>query len=234
MTESLNADFARRVAVDTAAMDWQASPSPTVWRKRLDLAGPAEAGRVTSVVRYDPGSAFHAHGHPDGEEILVLDGVFSDEHGDYPAGTYLLNPEGFRHAPFSEEGCVIFVKLRQYIGEGRRQVTIDTRSARWRAGPAEGAETLPLYEEPGFPETIALLRLAPGAFLPPREDPGGAEVFVLDGVLEDGEGRYAAGAWLRLPPGATQAPRSAEGCTVYLKRGHLAGLAGLTSQPADL
>src|SRR3546814_6219955 len=82
--------------MDTAAMDWQASPSPTVWRKRLDLVD-GEFSRVTSIVRYDPSSSFRAHGHPQGEEILVLDGVFSDEHGDYPAGTFLLNPAGFRH-----------------------------------------------------------------------------------------------------------------------------------------
>ena len=93
MTDSLNADFSRPAVMDSAAMDWQASPSPTVWRKRLDLVD-GEFSRVTSVVRYDPKSAFHAHGHPQGEEILVLEGVFSDEHGDYPAGTFLLNPSG--------------------------------------------------------------------------------------------------------------------------------------------
>ena len=222
MTQFLNADFTQRVVLDTAAMDWRASPSPSVWRKRLHLSGGAESGRVTSVVRYDPNSAFHVHDHPEGEEILVLDGVFSDEHGDYPAGTYLLNPEGFRHAPFSHPGCVLFVKLRQYAGEGRRHVAIDTRGAHWQAGGAEGVEVLPLYGEAGFPETVALVRAAPGTVLPPRENPGGAEVFVLDGVLEDEEARYSAGTWLRLPPGAALAPRSAEGCTFYLKRGHLA------------
>ena len=102
--QSINGDLAVRVAVDTAAMEWTASSSGTVWRKRVHLVGPAESGQVTSVVRYEPSSTFHGHHHPDGEEILVLDGVFSDEHGDWPAGTYLLNPEGFRHAPFSRDG----------------------------------------------------------------------------------------------------------------------------------
>ncbi|HJR70391.1 MAG TPA: cupin domain-containing protein, partial [Gammaproteobacteria bacterium] len=88
----INGDLAVRVAVDTAAMPWTPSPSGTVWRKRVHLVGPAEAGQVTSVVRYEPGSTFHSHAHPDGEEILVLEGVFSDEHGDWPTGTYLLNP----------------------------------------------------------------------------------------------------------------------------------------------
>jgi anti-sigma factor ChrR (cupin superfamily) len=104
ITHSINGDLGVRVAVDTASMQWSPSPSGTVWRKRVHLVGPAESGQVTSVVRYEPRSTFHGHDHPDGEEIFVLDGVFSDEHGDWPAGTYLLNPEGFRHAPFSREG----------------------------------------------------------------------------------------------------------------------------------
>ena len=111
-TLSINGDLSQRVVMHTSSMKWQASPSGTVLRKRLHLVGGAESGQVTSVVRYGEKSSFPPHDHPEGEEILVLDGVFSDEHGDWPAGSYLLNPEGFRHAPFSKPGCLIFVKLR--------------------------------------------------------------------------------------------------------------------------
>jgi anti-sigma factor ChrR (cupin superfamily) len=203
-------------------MDWQASPSPTVWRKRLDWLG-GERSRVTSVVRYDAGSSFPAHDHPGGEEILVLEGTFSDEHGDYPAGTYLLNPPGFRHAPFSREGCVIFVKLHQYGGAGRSHVVVDSRTAAWTPGERPGVEVLPLYRDPGHPETVSLVRLAPGAAMPRTDCPGGAEVFVTEGTLEHGDGAYPVGSWLRLPPGSSLAARSPEGCTFYLKRGHLPG-----------
>ena len=151
MSDSLNADFSRPAAMDTARMDWQASPSPTVWRKRLDLVD-GEFSRVTSVVRYDPNSAFHEHGHPQGEEILVLDGVFSDEHGDYPVGTFLLNPAGFRHAPFSQDGCVLFVKLCQFAGAGRDHVVVDTRQGDWQAA-APGVEEPPLYRDDAHPDS---------------------------------------------------------------------------------
>ena len=57
--------------VDTQGMDWAPSPSPTVWRKRIEHSGPAEAGRVTSVVRYDAGSSFHAHPHPSAYGIPI-------------------------------------------------------------------------------------------------------------------------------------------------------------------
>jgi anti-sigma factor ChrR (cupin superfamily) len=221
MTESLNADFTRRVVVHTAAMEWQASPSPTVWRKRLDLAGSAEAGRVTSVVRYDADSAFPSHPHPGGEEILVLDGVFSDQHGDYPAGTFLLNPEGFSHAPFSREGCVLFVKLRQYPGRERRQIIVDTNTVEWQPQPAPGVSAMPLYAEAGYPEVIRLIRLAPGARMPAQDESGGAELFVLEGVLEDEQAQCGKGSWARYPAGGSLTLHSAQGCAFYLKTGHI-------------
>ncbi len=219
--ESLNNDFTQRVVMRTAEMDWQASPSPTVWRKRLDLIN-GEYGRVTSVVRYAAQSTFHSHGHPAGEEILVLDGVFSDEHGDYAAGSYLLNPKGFRHTPFSREGCVLFVKLFQYGGDNRTKLAVDTRAEPWTAGERPGVEVLPLYSEFDWPETMCLERLAPGTVLASEVCHGGKEIFVLEGSLEDDDGSYPEGTWLRLPPASRHAPRSAEGCICYVKRGHLA------------
>ncbi len=218
--EVLNADFSKRVVMETAAMEWQASPSPSVWRKRLDLLE-GEYGRVTSVVRYDAGSRFHSHGHPEGEEILVLEGVFSDEHGDYPAGTYLLNPPGFEHAPFSKEGCRLFVKLYQYGGAARTHVATNTARAAWEPGPAPGVQQIPLYFDEAHPESVRLLRFAPGARLPEYEMLGGEEIFVLEGAFEDGQGSYPKGAWLRNPPGGRHALASKKGCRLYVKSGHL-------------
>jgi len=221
MSEGLNDDFSRTVVIDTASMTWEPSPSPTVWRKRLDRAGPAEAGRVTSVVRYDPGSRFHAHPHPDGEEILVLDGVFSDQTGDYPAGSYLLNPEGFEHGPFSDPGCLLFVKLRQYPGTDRRHVLIKTDDLDWQPTETAGVSTKPLYDEDGHPERVSLLRFEAGAALE-IDGAGGTEVFVMEGRIASGEQVLEGGAWQRTPHGQPVPLRSAEPATLYVKRGHLA------------
>ena len=217
----INGDLSKFAVVHTADVEWQASPSPSVWRNRLDLSGPEEAGRVTSVVRYDADSRFRQHPHPEGEEILVLDGVFSDERGDYPAGTYLLNPESFSHAPFSREGCVLFVKLRQYPGADRRQVTIDSSAAEWRDGELPGLRVLDLYDEPEHPEQIRLLRLEPGAVLDSQIYLGGQELFVIEGDLENGVRSYRAGSWARYPAGSRHALKSDGGCLFYEKTGHL-------------
>lgn len=222
-TQQLNADVRQRVVVDTAAMDWAPSPSPTVWRKRLELSGPVEAGRVTAVVRYDPGSRFPAHPHPDGEEIYVLDGTFSDESGDYPKGSYVLNPEGFSHAPFSRDGCTLFVKLRQYPGTTRPHVALDVDAMDWEPRAIPGVSVKRLWAAPDTTEDVRLIRFAPGTKLPAHDHPAGEEVFVLEGTYEDADGSYGPGTWVRYPPGSRHAPGSAEGCVAYVKSGHLAG-----------
>ena len=223
-TAELHTDFFVPVVVDTAAMAWQSSPGSGVWRKRLELLGGTESGRVTSIVRYDAGSRFPSHGHPDGEEILVLDGVFADEHGSYPAGTWLLNPEGFEHSPRSDEGCVLLVKLRQYPGADRGHRVVASRSAAWDQSETPGREVLTLYDEPDHPEKIRLVRFAPGTRAPEHDHPGGEEIFVLSGTIADGDGVYPEGTWVRFPDGSRHQPWSDEGCALYVKVGHLRGL----------
>lgn len=221
MAESINGNLAARAVADTTRMDWTPSPSGSVWRKRVHLVGPPESGQVTSIVRYEPDSSFPAHDHPDGEEILVLEGVFSDEHGDWPAGTFLLNPEGFRHTPFSKPGCVLFVKLRQFPGKERRHVVVDTRKLDWQPGLNAAVSYKPLYQQDGFSDVIRLERWAPQADLGTLTYKQGAELFVLEGELSDKAGTYAKGCWLRFPVGSAHHPRSEYGCTLYVKRSGL-------------
>ena len=227
--EVINGDLSVRAAADTTRMEWVPSPSGSVWRKRVHLVGPPESGQVTSVVRYEPKSRFPTHDHPEGEEILVLGGVFSDEHGDWPAGTYLLNPEGFRHTPFSDPGCLLFVKLRQFPGQGRRHVAIDTRKAAWEPSPVPGVAHKALYRQAGFSDVMRLERWEPNADLGIVSHEQGAELFVLDGEFSDEAGTYAAGSWVRIPAGSQHRPRSANGCTLYVK---MSGLQYLRSSGA--
>ncbi len=102
----LHTDFSQRVILHTEKMPWSPSPAAGVERRQLDRQG-KEVARATSIVRYASGSYFAVHTHGGGEEIFVLEGVFSDEHGHYPSGSYLRNPPGTTHTPFSEPGCVL-------------------------------------------------------------------------------------------------------------------------------
>lgn len=210
-------DLTVPVIVEAMKLDWHASPSPTVWRKSLYRQG-GEFGPVTSIVRYDAHSCFARHAHPQGEEILVLDGVFSDEHGDYPAGTFLLNPPGSAHAPFSQRGCVLFVHLKQYQGEGRVQAAVNPHATEWQAGEISGVQQKPLYRQNGFPEKMTLERWSAGTQRTLNLTDGIAELLVLDGVVETAQREYGPQTWFRLPAysGAWQF-RSAQGCAIFLR-----------------
>ena len=223
---SLNGDLTRRIAIDSETLQWSASPGGEVLRKRLHRVGPPESGQVTSLVRYNPGSRFPAHPHPQGEEILVLEGVFSDEHGDWPAGSYLLNPEGFTHAPFSEHGCLLFVKLRQFPGHERKHVVIDTSESAWRSNVRPGVSWKKLYAQEPFTDHMRLERWSEPDTVGQLNFPQGAELFVLSGAFSDSEGIYSQYSWLRLPAGSTLTPEGSGPCELYIKEG---GFGYLTS-----
>jgi anti-sigma factor ChrR (cupin superfamily) len=218
-TPALNGDLSVRVSVDTQDMDWQPSPSGTVWRKRLHRVGPAESGQVTSVVRYEAGAKFPAHNHPQGEEILVLEGIFSDEHGDWPAGTYLLNPEGFSHAPFSENGCTLFVKLRQYPGQDRNHIALQTAQAPWIPSVRKISSWKKLYAQEPYSDFMRLEAWDTPAELGQINFPQGAELFVLKGSFSEESASYSTHSWLRIPPGGSITPSSDAYCEVYIKEG---------------
>lgn len=216
---NLHADLTLRVVDHAQDARWLPSPNPAVQRRMLDRIG-GEVARATTIVRYAPDAKFARHVHGGGEEILVLEGVFSDEDGDYPAGTYLRNPPGSAHAPFSRNGCLLLVKLWQFAADDLVQVRIDTHAAPWRAGPVSGIEVQALHHHRGV-ET-AMERWCANTELEPREHVGGDEILVVSGTFSNELGRYSAGSWLRQPSGNPHTPCvGPEGALVYVKVGHL-------------
>ena len=213
----LNLDFSQRVVINSNELEWSQSPMPGVLRKRL-ARQEAERGHATSIVKYLPGSRFSAHPHPRGEEIFVLDGVFSDETGDYPAGSYIRNPEGFEHAPFSEQGCTLFVKLHQFQPGDNQTVRADTRNAEFRPGIG-GLTVLPLHDFQG--ESTALVFWPAGERFQPHTHFGGEEILVISGEFIDEHGRYPAGSWIRSPHMSKHFPYVEQNTLILVKVGHL-------------
>jgi anti-sigma factor ChrR (cupin superfamily) len=220
LNELLNADFSRRVVIATDELPWVASPQAGVERRPLDRIG-AEVARATSLVRYAGGSAFPPHDHGLGEEFLVLDGIFSDEHGDYRAGSYVRNPPGSRHSPRTAPGCTIFVKLRQMTPAGEPRVVIDTGSAHWDQGDVPGHTRIGLYAAAHDAERVTMERLGAGTALPVMDCPAGEEILVVAGELLDERGAYGPGTWIRNPAGHRRRLSSSTGVTYWAKRGHL-------------
>ena len=216
----INTDFKQRIVLHADQLAWQASPVPGVDRKCLDRVGD-EVARASSIVRYAPNTVFTPHAHDGGEEILVLDGCFSDERGDYPAGTYLRNPPGSEHAPYSTDGCTLFVKLRQFAQTDSQALRLNTEVSDWYPGLVPGLSVMPLHEHDGI--STALVRWAPNTVFNPHVHPGGEEIYVLDGVFHDEFGVYPKGSWIRSPRYSKHAPfTKEEGALIYVKVGHLA------------
>jgi anti-sigma factor ChrR (cupin superfamily) len=214
----LHADLTQRAVVASQDLPWVASPMAGVQRRMLERDGD-EVARATSLVRYAPNSHFAAHTHGGGEEFFVLEGTFSDEHGDYPAGTYIRNPVGSTHTPFSEDGCTILVKLWQMHPDDQQRVVVNTHAAPWYPGMVEGLKVMPLHQFGS--ENVALVKWAPGTRFQHHSHLGGEEIFVLQGTFSDEYGDYPQGTWLRNPHNSRHTPFSESGCLIYVKTGHL-------------
>jgi anti-sigma factor ChrR (cupin superfamily) len=210
-------NFDIRLAIETQSEPWQASPSSTVWRKPLEREA-KESGHTTSVVKYEAGASFKQHSHPLGEEIFVLEGVFSDEHGDYPAGTYIRNPPDSKHSPFSKEGCVILVKLNQFDKRDLEEVRVNTNTTPWLQGQG-GLQVMPLHQFEH--ESVALVKWPANEVFKPHRHFGGEEIFVLSGTFKDEHGSYPQGTWLRSPHMSQHHPFVEEETVILVKTGHL-------------
>lgn len=210
-------DFSQSVVINTQNEEWQPSPMNGVWRKPLAREW-AEKGHATSIVKYDPGARFSAHEHPFGEEIFVLDGTFSDEHGDFGPGTYFRNPPGTHHAPFSNEGCTLFVKLHQFSANDITPVRIDTLNTPWLPGQGN-LEVMPLHSFET--QHTALVKWPANEKFIPHRHFGGEEILVLSGEFCDEHGVYPAGTWIRSPHLSQHHPFVNNETIILVKTGHL-------------
>ncbi|HWX48439.1 MAG TPA: cupin domain-containing protein [Roseomonas sp.] len=210
----LNDDLTRPVFVHAAELDWVPSPAAGIDRRMLFRVG-GEVARATSIVRYAPGSAFPQHTHAGGEEILVLDGTFQDEHGDYPAGSYFRNPPGTSHVPASRDGCVIFVRLWQYRQGDQAQVVRQPGQGQQVEPRPGAASTTVLFNDRN--EEVRLETWSAGERVVVA-NPRGLELLVLSGALTaDGEAMRSQ-SWGRLPAGIDlNAEIGPTDATVWLK-----------------
>ena len=233
----LNMNFSQPLSLHYDASRWQPSPAAGVWRYPLERQQ-AESGHVTSLVRFEPGSSFPEHLHPMGEEFWVLQGTFSDENGDYPAGSYVRHPPGSRHGSFTREGCMIFVKLNQFDADDMRWLKVLPEQELWISG-GQGYRRLPLHHHGGVYTSV--LHFPDGGAFPACCYRGGLEILVLEGELlqgdlsvkpepaepaQAGEGsqgqeHYSAFSWLRFPADSQPHLLAGPGTRLWVRTGHL-------------
>jgi hypothetical protein len=216
MAMRIRANYTNQEHVLFDSVPWVPSPETGVERKMLERDGD-EVARATSIVRYAAGSRFAEHVHDRGEEFIVLEGTFQDEHGDYPAGSYVRNPPGSRHRPFSQDGCVIFVKLRQFSEGDATPRCVRPEAGEWRREPGP----LVVKDVHAFgDERVSLVEIAPSANVVLPAGTKGIELLVLRGSMEAAALPCPQYTWLR-SPGPALSVRSERGCLIWLKQGHL-------------
>lgn len=215
----LNADFSARVVMHSKDLPWQASPMEGVDRRMLDRLGD-EVARATTIVRYAPHSHFSPHVHTGGEEFIVLDGVFQDEHGDFPKGTYVRNPPTSKHKPGSEQGCVIFVKLWQFDMNDRTHVKVDMDGfAKQAVDGRKGVMVTPLFSDAREDVRMETWQAGTSGVI---ETSGGAEVLVLSGGFTESGENFTKHSWLRVPDGyPLHLTAGKNGAKIWVKTGHL-------------
>ena len=215
----VNADFNKRVVVHSEQLEWLDSPMAGVSRRMLDRIGD-EVARATTIVKYEPQSHFSPHVHTGGEEFIVLDGVFQDEHGDFPVGSYIRNPPQSSHTPGSKPGCTIFVKLWQFDLDDRKQVRLNMDEAdSISIADRPGVSVTPLHSDAR--EQVSMELWQPGTQVNLNMEHG-AEILVLDGSFEDNGEVLVQHSWLRIPIGGQlNATAGTETVKVWIKTGHL-------------
>ena len=220
MSDSLNQDFTKRIVINTQNEIWHTSPSSGVERLYLERDNLGEYAKASSIVKFRPGSKFDNHTHDNGEEIFVLEGTFSDQHGDYPHGTYLRNPHNSDHIPFSKDGCKILVKLRQFQNGDTASIVKDTHKSVWLQGLVPGLKVMPLHTFQT--EHAAMVKWEPNTQFNTHKHWGGEEIYVVEGVFYDQFGSYPKGTWIRSPHLSSHKPfTKSEGAIIFVKTGHL-------------
>lgn len=210
-------DFSKQLCISLNEQAWIKSPADGVLRIPLEREA-AESGHTTSFVKFSANSFFPEHNHPQGEELYVLEGVFSDERGDYPAGTYLRNPPGSQHRPFTKTGCTLFVKLNQFQTGDDQQVVVKPEQQEWQPGIGNlRVCSLHVFNT----ESTALVWWPEGEKFQPHSHYGGEEIVVLSGRFIDEHGEYPAGSWLRSPHLSQHFPYVKEETLILVKVGHL-------------
>jgi hypothetical protein len=207
----LHDDLSQTALVHGGRLPWVPSPTIGVERRMLFRLG-GEQAIATSIVRYAVASSFPSHAHPGGEEFLVLDGVFEDEHGRYPVGSYVRNPPGSAHAPRSGEGCVIFVRLRQFREDDTRNV-LDIPTA----PHDDRSPFVPRTLFDSTDEHVAIKRWEPHAAITFSAG-GGLELLMLEGTASTFGDTLQRWSWLRLPSGIPLAGiAGSAGCVAWVK-----------------
>lgn len=103
------------VVIDTARSTWSPGLVPGLEVLGLHTYG----AEHIALVHWAANTKFMHHAHEGGEEVFVISGTFFDEHGEYPAGSWVRSPHQSTHTPYTrDDGALIYVKVGHLNSDG--------------------------------------------------------------------------------------------------------------------
>ncbi|SQD77678.1 cupin domain-containing protein [Moritella yayanosii] len=151
----------------------------------------------------------------------MLEGVFADEHGDYPVGTYKRNPVGTEHAPIVKDGCMIIVKLGQFQDEDEDDQDVEINTADQAFTQDETRAAVQYQALHAFKQEVVRLECWTRNSHIILDNTGRIELLVVNGEFSHQGDVYRQFDWLRLPVGtALDITTASDDCIVWIKTGH--------------
>jgi anti-sigma factor ChrR (cupin superfamily) len=215
----LHGNLDELVVVETARLAWQPTEDEGIFKKSFELIRAANNGREACLYKYQPGTRLGDRLFEGRIEILVIEGHLSMNGTDHGAGSYLRVPPGVKVDLESNEGCVFFFRYRAGVGNEKSHLELDTNDrSQWQTWGGRGNQRIPL-EDPAEPNVGAWLGyMFPEHQSPEHDHPGGEEVLILYGELDDHTVTCGGGTWVRYPIGYVHSPVAQEAGVLMLVR----------------
>lgn len=216
----INAECEELVIIRPDDMTWETTGQAGVSRIVLERVNDDKRGRETALVRLEPGTKLPQEILSTRMEIFVVDGGFSDGHGEYEARTFIMNPPGTPYTAASRDGCTLYVKRLNGFEKNDDRVVTALSAAEWTPFGHRVAEVVHFYKDEQREVTARVGNVFPNAQVMEHDHPGGEEVLILDGVFKDQFGDGVPGTWLRYPIGLAHAPFTEnDGALIYIRDG---------------
>jgi len=243
----VNDNFNHRVVSLPEHAQWLPTQLSGIEMRVLEYL-PGATPRLTAQLRLNPEFSPAQLGDNPDLEMLIQRGELESDAGVYPEGLYLRLPvtgdkqlqnltlhctkdpaitrnrissgvSGKDLTIVEPEPALLYLAAGQMLTSDSEQRRLDTRDeTHWLPGPTPGTEVLPLHGH--GTGNVMLIRWSATAAFRPGLDPMGDEVLVLSGMLQDANGRYPAGSWIRNPVETWQSWGANAGTVVYYKNGH--------------
>lgn len=220
---NVNADAQAVISLQTRDMPWKPMPYEGVSRKVMERINDPTKGRETALLKLEAGASLPQELLEERLDLFVIEGNFSDGHGEYGRHTFVRNVPGATIQISSNEGCTLYSKRRVSIPSiNDERMVIDSETAQWAPFPQRGATVLHLYDDANGFETGRFGQIHPNRQLPSHDHTRGEETLIIGGLLVDEYTRYEPGAWFRMPIGVPHSPYSGDdGCLMLIREGDL-------------